>query len=695
MGGRARDHRRDGRLTRPSGPTSEQRSTAITTQIAYLILGLGGGAVIAALAMGVVMTYRSSGVVNFAHAAIGTYLAFAFFEFRETGDLVLPLFAIPHRIPLLPRPTVVTALVVFVVVGALLGLLLHTLVFRPLRHSPGLARVVASVGLFLYFWAVIGLEWRFTPNVRPVLPRSNVMVLGRLVGSDRLLLGAGVIVLALLLWALSRHTRFGLVTTASSENEKGALLAGLNPERIAALNWMIATALAGLAMIFSAQIVALDPLNNSLLIVPALAAALIGGFRSFPVTAAAALALGMAQSWLLNLQSDVDWLPDIGLQQGLPFVVILVVMAVRGESLPTRGHLREGRFPVAPEPRGLVPATVVLAGAAVALLAFGDSGWRSALITSVIFAVMALSVVVVTGFVGQISLAPYAFAGFAAFSMVRITDAGVPFPVAPLLAVALTGLLGALVGLPAVKVRGLNLAIITLGAAVAIQELLFKWDWFVGGTSADVPEPVVGPIDLSISAPGDGYPRTAFGILCVVVLAGCALVVANLRRSPTGLAWLAVRANEQAAAGAGVDVRMAKLSGFALSAVLAGFGGCLLAYQRLTLSADSFGVFSSLSLVALTYLAGIAAMSGSLTAGILAPVGLFAIATGGDVGNPSEYQFALSGLLLVAMAVLYPNGITGFVRASWHRVARRSDSGSGGDVGGGRVPVPEPVSQQA
>ena len=224
-------------------------------------------------------------------------------------------------------------------------------------------------------------------------------------------------------------------------------------------------------------------------------------------------------------------------------------------------------------------------------------------------------------------------------------------------------------GLPAVKVRGLNLAIVTLGAAVAIQELLFKWDWFVGGTSAQVPEPAVGPIDLSITAAGDAYPRVAFGLMCVVVLAVCGVLVANLRRSNTGLSWLAVRANEQAAAAAGVNVRMAKLSGFALSAVLAGLGGCLLAYQRLTLSADSFGVFSSLSLVALTYLAGIAAMSGSLTAGILAPVGLLAIAIGGDVGNPSEYQFAVSGLLLVAMAVLYPDGITGFVRAGWHRVS--------------------------
>jgi ABC-type branched-subunit amino acid transport system permease subunit len=618
------------------------------------------------------MTYRTSGVVNFAHAAVGAYLAFAFYEFRETGDLVLPLFWIPHRVPLVARPTVATALVFFVVYGALIGLLLQQLVFRRLRRAPALARVVASVGLFLYFWSVIGLEWPLTPNVRPLLPRDNVLVFGRLVGLDRLLLGAMVVVLTALLWLLSRRTRFGLATTAAAENQKGAVLAGLDPDRIAAVNWMIATSLAGLAMIFSAQIVALDALNNALLIVPALAAALLGNFRSYPVVAAAGLGIGMLQSELLNLQSDLSWLPRIGLQQGIPFLIILVVMAVRGEGLPTRGQVDEGRYPSAPEPRGVLAVTAGLTVAAGAVMVLAGSDWRAAVITSSIFALFALSVVLLSGFVGQISLASYAFAGVAAFTMVKLSDAGLPFPLAPMLAVVVTGLLGVLVGLPAVKVRGLNLAIVTLGAAVAIQELLFKWEWFVGSVAATkVPEPSLGPLDLTIRAGGEGYPRTAFGLLCIVVLTLCAVAVANLRRGASGLQWLAVRSNEQAAAAAGIDVRSAKLTAFALSAALAGVAGTLLAYQRLTLSADSFQVFNSLSLLALTYLAGIAALSGSITAGLLAPVGVLAIAMGGDAGRPSPYQFAISGLLLVAMAVLYPDGITGGVRALWHRLSGR------------------------
>jgi ABC-type branched-subunit amino acid transport system permease subunit len=383
----------------------------------------------------------------------------------------------------------------------------------------------------------------------------------------------------------------------------------------------------------------------------------------------------MAQSLLLSLQADVDWLPDIGLQQGLPFLIIVVVMVVRGESLPTRGALREGRFPVAPEPRAVGPVAVVGVVAALVVLGIGGPDWRAAVTTSAIFATFALSVVVVTGFVGQISLASYAFAGIAAFTMVKVSDAGLPFPAAPIVAVAITCAVGILVGIPAVKVRGMNLAIVTLGAAVAIQELLFKWEWFTGSIAAtDVPEPIVGPIDLSISATGDAYPRAAFGVLCVGVLCVAGLAVANLRRGPTGLRWLAVRANEQAAAAAGVDVRSAKLSSFAVSAALAGAAGTLLAYQRLTISADSFQVLNSLSLLAITFLAGIAVLSGGITAGLLAPVGVLAIAFGQEVGKPSPYQFAISGLLLVVVTVVYPDGLTGLARAGWRRIRRPGPS---------------------
>jgi len=642
-----------------------------------LILGLGGGAVIAGLGVGVVLTYRASEVVNFGHAAIATFLAFAFHEFRATGDLVLPLFAIPHRLHLMARPTLATSLVITVLYSAALGYLIYRVIFQRLRRASSLGRVVASVGLFLYFWAVIGLEWTVTPEVRPPLGTSNVTVLGRLVGADRLLLAGCAVVLGGALWALGRHTRFGLSTTAAVENPRGAVVRGINPDRLASWSWVLATVIGALVMVLASRVVPLDPLNNSLLVLPALAAALLGEFRSYPLVVGSALVIGMLQSELLNLRSDVSWLPDIGLQQGLPFVIIVLVMVVRGQGLPGRGEGTGGRLPTAAEPHHIGAAAGILLAGTTALLLFGNSDWRAAVITSTIFSVLALSVVVLTGFVGQISLATYAFAGISAFSLIRLTAAGVPFPIAPLVAVAGAGAVGFLVGLPAVRVRGLSLAIVTLGAAVAISELLFGWSWFVGSTDgAAVESPSIFGINLGISATGAAYPRPAFGLLCMAVMTLCGLGVANLRRRQTGLQWLAVRSNERAAAACGIDVGRAKVQAFALSAALAGAGGVLLAYQRITVAADSFGVFNSLSLLALVYLAGIAVMSGSVIAGILAPVGVLTLLSGQEIGQPSQYQFAISGFLLIAAAVIYPDGFSGAFRSAWSRLARRNKSGA-------------------
>ncbi len=163
-------------------------------------------------------------------------------------------------------------------------------------------------------------------------------------------------------------------------------------------------------------------------------------------------------------------------------------------------------------------------------------------------------------------------------------------------------------------------------------------------------------MDLGIAASGADFPRPAFGILTVVVLALCAVAVANLRRGSTGIWFLAVRSNERAAAAAGIDVRRTKLAAFGVSSFLAGIGGCLLAYQRQALSVSSFAVFESLALLAMTYLAGIASVGGALLAGAFAKGGLLTMALGQE---SSRYQFALNGVALMVVAVLYPNGLTG------------------------------------
>ena len=334
----------------------------MSQHLQYLILGLGGGAVLAALALGLVLGYRASGVVNFAHAAMGMLLAYTYASLRQAGELLNPLPFGPDNIALLPtdpdaiyRFAPATAFLITMLLAAAYGLVVYWLVFRPLRNAPALARVVSSLGLFLYLLAIarmrIGARGATVAKPESLLPTSVVEVGGVSIPQDRLWLAGLVVVVAAALAAVYRFTRFGLATRASAESEKGAVLLGLSPDVLASVNWMVATMLAGAAVILIAPVAGLDPTTTSMLIVPAMAAALLGRFTSFTVTVAAGLAIGMLQSELLNLSTEWDWLPDVSLGQVVPFVVIIATMALRGESLPTRGTLHEGHFPVSPHPR--------------------------------------------------------------------------------------------------------------------------------------------------------------------------------------------------------------------------------------------------------------------------------------------------------------------------------------------------------
>jgi ABC-type branched-subunit amino acid transport system permease subunit len=617
-----------------------------------------------------VLTHRASGVVNFAHAAVGMYVAYVYFELRNTGDLVLPILGLPDRLHLIDAPTVATAFTAALVLAALLGVLIYFAVFRWLATAPPLARVVASLGLLLYLLAVAKLRFPRTAGELPlgnILPQGSFEVSDAVVPNNRVMLAAITLVVAGALAAAFRFTRFGLATRAAAENEKGALLIGQSPDRLAATNWAIAAVLAGGSVILIASVTKqLDPLATSLLVVPALAAMLLGGLRSFMLTAVAGLVIGMVQSGILNYSTRADWIPSWipkgGVNSALPFLLIIIALTLFGEKLPGRSVTFVSNMPTSPRPR-YVPATAIgsFAVAAIALLTL-DSQWRLAIVVSMIAALMALSSVVLTGYVGQISLAQLAFAGLAGFGTAKLTvAAGIDFPWAPLLAIAITTGVGILVGLPAVRVRGMTLAIVTAGAALAIEELVFKSQALGGLNRQRVPPPSLFGIDLDFFATGDDNFRPAFGIFVLIVSTLSFVAVANLRRSPTGLRWLAVRANERAAAAAGVNVTVAKLSAFAVSSMIAGIGGVLLAYRG-SLAPESFTVFAALALLALTYLGGIASLSGAVVAGILFSGGVFTHIAGGTSGSQSDLAFAISGIALVVVAVLYREGISGAIR---------------------------------
>jgi branched-chain amino acid transport system permease protein len=638
--------------------------------VAALVAGIGAGAVSALLGLGLVLTARGSGVVNFGYGALAGWCAYVYYDLRANARY--PLF--------IPGPwrdisfgkdaemTTFSAVALTLATAALLGWLAYFFIFRALRNAPILASVVASVGMLLVLQGMIGVRFDSTSiNLPKVLPGGVLHLTDTiLVAVDGLWLLAIAIGLAAVLIVLSRYTRTGLAIRAASESEKGALLLGFAPDRLGMITWVVSALIAGVVGIVAAPLFELTPLLFTQLLIPALGAALIGRFMSFGWTVAAGLAIGMAQSVLSPLQTHISWIPRVGARDGLVFLAIVGAMVVLGKRLPTRGSVSTGRMP--PVAAGIVRAPLALGGAvavAVGFIVLPDA-WGLALLTSAIFCGLALSLVVLTGYMGQISLAQMAIAGIAGFSLSRLAERfHVPFPLAPILAALVATVFGVLVGVPALRVRGVNLAIVTLAGGIAIQEFVFKNPSFVGDVTtggAKVPNPKLFGLDLGLRNATDPY-RPHFGVFVTVVVAVLALLVANIRRSNTGRRLLAARSNERAAAGVGIGIASTKLLAFAMSSFIAGIAGTLIAYRFGSISDASFGFFASLTLLAFAYLGGISSVSGAIIAGVLAADGIgFKLLNSAwaklhvDFG---KWQLLVGAIGLVITAVQNPAGIAG------------------------------------
>ena len=526
-----------------------------------------------------------------------------------------------------------------------------------------------------------------------ILPDTTVNWFGASLPVDRYLLLGLVVFSTLALWVLFQYTRFGLQTRAAAENERFATLLGVNADGQAVVSWVMAATLAGAFGILASPIVGLSPTQLTLLVIPALGAALLGRMSSFVIAAAAGVGIGMAQSVLFLLEQRAAWMPDLNIPQALPFVVIALAMVLRGEALPSRGAITAERLPAAYAPP-LVRWRVIAYGLFVALAAwivvFAPFRLRTGLINTMVGVILALSLVVVTGYVGQISLMQVALAGIAAYGVATFgTDAGIPFPLDLILAVGAAVIVGFVTAIPSLRTRGASLAIITLASGLAIGEFLFKHDGWFGsaGTRRSAPPSILGfEIGPNSSFPiGDGkIPSPGFGLMLLVLVVACAFAIMRLRRSRLGQQMLAVRANERAAAAAGVNVSAVKLTSFAIASALAGVAGALTAWKLGQFGANVFGVFASLSVLAFAYLGGISTVGGAVMAGTLFAEGIGFVITEEWFGlDVQEYTAYVAGFFLILTAVYNPEGIDGFQRKQVFAVAnfirRKLRRGAGDD----------------
>jgi branched-chain amino acid transport system permease protein len=716
--------------------------------------GIAEGSLIAAIALGVVLTYRGSGVVNFANGAIAMYVAYVYAILRIDGDLFLP--PIPNPLSIIEGivhkfgdksfslpdiPTTISfgqsmsfwpALLISLAFCVLFGLILHFLIFRPLRHAPPLAKVVASIGLLIYIQAVVIRRFTLTPRIIPHLPYVKTTLnppsvhLLRIppagtkqvdlflfsLNQDKLVVLITVLIITGALSAAFKWTRFGLATRAAAENEKGAVVLGFSPDFLAGTNWVLSTLITGLLGIFAASTQSqINPIVLPALIVPAVIAALVGAFRSFWITTAAAFLLGMQTPLVQHFVAVQGWLPRSqgtpfpGVERVLPIVVIVLILYIAGNALPERGAISAGRLPFSPTPPrwALWVAGPVLALVTAYLALFWlTPNYRIALSYTLVGVIICLSVVVITGFVGQISLAQMAFAGISAFLVSHLTsEHNWPFP-APIFAGAVVAaIVGLLLAIPALRVRGVNLAIVTFAFAVAVDDMVFANKSVIGlygGASVKVPDWIdpnrTKPFHFLGIKIGDGtQPNPMTAIFCLIAVVILCYLVANLRRSATGRKLLSIRSNERAAAAAGVNVSGTKVLAFAISAFIAGIGGAVLAYQSGNATSDKFDYTQSLLILAFAYLGGVASVSGAIVGGTLVASGLVFTFLDTTLHVSPDFTLMLGGIGLIISAILNPEGIAGGIRELWLKLARRLPPRGSPKAASAPAPTPAPVTE--
>ncbi len=567
------------------------------------ILGLVTAAIFALAASGLVLTYTTTGIFNFAHGAIGMLGAFTYWQLHVGWGWPIPLALAG----------------VLLVAAPALGLLIERAIIRGLHDAPETIRIVVTVSLLV---AILGLGlWIWSPQevhrIPLLFPGERVTLFDVNVTlhsvSAFLVAVAAAVGLRLLLY----RTRIGLDMRATVDSRQLAMLHGARPHRSAALAWAIGCSLAALAGILIGPLGGqLSHTNLTLLIVSAYAAAMIGRLRSLPLTFAGAVFLGLADSYAIGyLPTGNAYLTTFRFV--IPVVVLFVVLLVLpNPQLPTRAaSASREEVPLPSWRTAAITAAVVVAVAAVLAGLLGDA---DALRVTRMFgvALIALSLVPLTGFGGQVSLCQMSFAAIGALVMAHHGQGG--DPLALLLAALACAVVGALVALPALRLSGLYLALATAAFAVFLDRWVFllpsfelgPWaiKLFEGGVVS------VAPVDI----PGiDTTDRqTQLVVLAVAAALGYLLVVA-IRRSRFGQRLLAMKDSPAACATLGLDITRVKLAVFSLSAAMAGVGGALYAGTLGSVSPERFSLFESLPLLLLTVVGGIATASGALFTGVV------------------------------------------------------------------------------
>jgi branched-subunit amino acid ABC-type transport system permease component len=621
--------------------------------LSIIISGVVTGGLYGLTALGLVLGYRTSGILNFAFGGIGGFAAYCAF-----GLLNLD---VPYAVGAFAA----------LVVGAVLGALTDLVVCRPLRDSNPLTVGIGTMGLLLILQGGIVSIWGTNVQSLP-LPMSSLFTLqlGELsVGSASLFIllvtGASILVA----FRLVAHTSFGLAMRATSAGPMTASLLGINTARIRLATWSLSGACGALAALFVTAQVHLDPTIFTQFILNTFAAVVLGGFTSLGGVLAGGIAFGV----MINLVSAYI---TTGLIKTTTFVVILLVLMLRPHGLFGRPERMVGEPPIKDftkssivgqrgEGHGVRGSSLGRWGSYLAILAvfiaipflLPSGSYQVYRLASAIASFLAiLGLNVLSGHSGQLSLGHSSFMAVGAYvAASAISFWGWPLWAALLLATLTAGVVGLLMGLPATRLSGLYLALLTLAFAWTVPEVLLKLD-VVGGASG-----MLYPVPDWLS---DDLPKYWLVLGAATVATGITLA---LELSAVGRCWRAVRDSEPGARSIGLDVGLVKLSAFGWSSALAGLSGALTGVMVGFISPDIYDVWIAVYLLLGVVIGGSGSTIGSMI-GALFITYVPAYASDFNISPDMVY-----GVVLLALLILSPEGLAALPPLILRRFARKPD----------------------
>jgi branched-subunit amino acid ABC-type transport system permease component len=590
----------------------------------FLVAGLVTGSLYGLAGLGLVLTYRTSGVLNLGHGAIAAAAAFVFYSlYHEQG---------------LPWP--VAAAIVLVTIGVLGGLLLER-VTRSLGDVPVAIVIVATAGVLLAVNGILALQYgHASRNFPDFLPTSGFTVFDVNITWAQVISSVIAVGSAVGLYLFLQRSKLGVAMRAVVDDRSLVALTGMRPTRVRGAAWVIGNTFAALSGILIAPGLGLDSIVLTLLVVQAFGACAIGRFTSLPLTFVGGLVVGVLSSVATRYLTDP---PLNALPSTVPYLIVIVVLlAVHPKKLPQIGSgVRSLAAAPSPVDRRVMIGVLVTGGVGLlfvpALVGPKLPVWINALIYVVVFGSLALLV----WLSGQISLCHMAFAAFGATTFSHLTlDWKVPWGVALLLTGLATVPAGALVAIPAIRTSGIYLALLTLGFGIFLQNVVYPTEFMFGGDIfAKAPRPVLGFID--------GYDdRHLYFIVLAIAVAACLFLVA-VTHSQLGRFLRAMSETPTLLSTYGLGVNVTRLLVFCLSAFMAGIAGALFVTQAGAASGVGFGPIQSLVLLAVLTVCGTRVLPSTLLAATL-----LAIVPGYVSDFGVDQQVTVFGLTAVTAAIL-------------------------------------------